>query len=92
MTNKTYSVSLETAEGARRDVTVPSPTDVQAGDAARLLMGEGESIIAITALPRDDNRALDGEPPQSQAAELAPVTRGAAAAPAPPRAPDLDRS
>jgi len=91
MTNKTYSVSLETQEGTRRDVTVLSPTGVQAGDAASPLMVEGDSIVEITEVPENASRDPDGGPPKSQAAELAPVTPGAAAAPQPANFGDADR-
>jgi len=91
MTNKTYSVSLETQNGANRDVTVLSPTGVQAGDAASPLMAEGESIVEIAELRESVLRDIDGEPPKSQAAELAPVTPVAAAAPQPARIGDVDR-
>ena len=91
MTNKTYSVSLETPDGTKRDVTVLSPTGVQAGDAASPLMVEGESIVEIAEMPESTSRDLDGGPPKSQAAELAPVTPGAAAAPQPAHIGDADR-
>lgn len=79
MTLKTYEVTLETASGETRTVTVPSPTGVQAGDAARPLMVEGETVLDITELRGDDGRNLDAAPPKTQAEELAPVTPGAAA-------------
>lgn len=83
MSMKTYSVTLEASDGATRQVRVPSPTDVQAGDAARPLMREDESILTITEVDADGAAPLDAAPPKSQAAELAPVTPGAAAAPQP---------
>ncbi len=79
MSQKTYEVTLQTDAGDTRTVTVPSPTGVQAGDAARPLMAEGEAILAITELPEGDTRDLDGGSPKTQAEELAPVTPGAAA-------------
>lgn len=79
MTLKTYEVTLETASGDTRTVAVPSPTGVQAGDAARPLMRDGETILEITELRGDDGRNLDAAPPKIQAEELAPVTEGAAA-------------
>ena len=82
MTLKTYCVTLASDSGATRDVHVPSPTDVQAGDAARPLMTQGERILSITAL-KDDSQPLDAAPPLSQAAELASETPGMAAAPQP---------
>ncbi len=84
MTMRTYSVTLGAAGAATREVKVVSPTDVQAGDAARPLMTEGESILEIRET-LDDLRTIDAGPPVSQAAELAPVTPGAAAAPDPQR-------
>lgn len=79
MTRKTYQVTLQTPAGDTRTVTVPSPTGVQAGDAARPLMADGEAILTITELPGDDTRDLDGGPPRTQAEEAAGVTPGAAA-------------
>lgn len=81
MTMKTYSVTLGSAAGATRDVAVQSLTDVQAGDAASALANEGEAILAIKEI--DSSPPPDAGPPRSQAAELAPVTSGAAAAPEP---------
>lgn len=81
MSIKTYAVTLGTPGGATRDVRVTSPTDVQAGDAARQLMSEDESILEIRET--DADAPLDAGPPVSQAAELAPVTPGFAAAPQP---------
>ena len=78
MTDKIYEVTLETASGGTRTVTVPSPTGVQAGDAARPLMQEGEFIHGITEVRGDDGRDLDAQTPRTQAEELAPVTPGAA--------------
>ena len=82
MSLKTYSVTLASADGATREVKVASPTDVQAGDAARALMSENESILEI-AESDDAVEAMDAGPPLSQAAELAPVTPGFASAPDP---------
>ena len=83
MSMKTYRVTLAAPGGATREVRVPSPTDVQAGDAARPLMQEDESILSITEVEDDGTRPLDAAPPKSQAAELAPATPGFAAAPQP---------
>jgi len=88
MTMKTYSVTLGASGGATRDVTVASPTDVQAGDAARPLMTQGESILEIRETHAD--ATVDAGPPLSQAAELAPVTPGFAAAPQPNQSGELD--
>ncbi len=79
MSQKSYEVTLQSQTGDTRTVAVPSPTDVQAGDAARRLMADGEAIISITELPEGDTRALDGGLPKTQAEELAPVTPAAAA-------------
>ena len=86
MSMKTYSVTLGAPGGATREVRVPSPTDVQAGDAARPLMQQNESILSIIEVENDASQSLDAAPPKSQAAELAPVTPGAAAAPEPGKA------
>lgn len=83
MSMQTYSVTLGAPGGGTRQVRVPSPTDVQAGDAARPLMQEDESIVSITEIETDASQTLDAPPPKSQAAELAPVTPGVAAAPEP---------
>ena len=77
MTMRFYRVTLE-RDGESRDVRVASPTDVQAGDAASPLMKPGESISAIEEVEDDGTQAADALPPKSQAAELAPVTPGAA--------------
>ena len=90
MTMKTYAVALGSSGGASCEVRVPAPTDVQAGDAARPLAQEGESILEIREIHSHDGQALDADPPKSQAAELASVTPGAAAAPD-PDAPEGDR-
>ena len=79
MSQKTYEVTLQNRTGDTRTVAVPSPTGVQAGDAARPLMVEGEAILAITELPEGDTRELVGGLPKTQAEELAPVSPGAAA-------------
>ena len=71
-------------EGQTREVRVPSLTGVQAGDAAASLARPGEAIQSIEEVEDDGLEQVDGLPPKSQAAELAPVTPGAAAAPAPP--------
>lgn len=75
---KFYSVTLE-GSGGRRDVRVPSPTDVQAADAAALLARPGEAIVEILEVEDDGMQQADGLPPKTQAEELAPVTPGAAA-------------
>jgi hypothetical protein len=75
-----YEVTLERGD-ERRHVRVPSPTDVQAADAAVPLMKPGESIAGIRELEDDGTQQTDAGPPKSQAAEFAPVTPGSAAAP-----------
>ena len=70
-------------DGQTREIRVPSPTGVQAGDAAASLAHPGEAIQSIEEVEDDGLQHADGPPPKSQAAELAPVTPGAAAAPAP---------
>ncbi len=79
MTDKTYEVTVETTSGGTRTVGVPSPTGVQAGDAARPLMQEGEAILGITEVRDDEGRIPDALPPRTQAEELASVTPGVAA-------------
>ena len=75
-----YEVVLE-RDGERRKVRVPSPTDVQAADAAAPLMRPGEAILSIEEVEDDGTQQADALPPKTQAAELASVTPGAAAAP-----------
>lgn len=79
MSLKTYSVTLESSEGVTREVRVQSPTDVQAGDAASALAEDDEGIVSINEI--ENGGIVDAGPPKSQAAELAPVTPGAAAVP-----------
>ena len=88
MSIRTYRVTVRSAGGVSREIRVASPTDVQAGDAARPLMSEDEAILGIEETIEDIG-SVEAGPPLSQAAELAPVTPGAAAAPEPgDRAPD----
>lgn len=75
-----YNVTLERGD-ERRQVRVSSPTDVQAADAARPLMKPGEALGLIEEVDDDGLQHADAGPPKSQAAEFAPVTPGAAAAP-----------
>lgn len=72
-----YRVTLE-RDGALRDVRVPSPTDVQAADAAAPLMRPGEAIASITEIEDDGTQQADGLPPQTQAQAVSEVTPGAA--------------
>lgn len=73
MTMRFYRVTLG-RDGARRDVRVASPTDVQAGDAAAPLMKPGEAIAGIDEVEDDGLQSVDASPPKSQAAEFAEVT------------------
>lgn len=66
-------------DGEERTVRVPSPTSVQAGDAAAALSKPGESILSIEEAQDDGLHHADGQPPKTQAEELAPVTPGATA-------------
>lgn len=79
MSLRLYRVALGQDGGSSRKVHVMSETDVQAGDAAAPLMTEGESILAIEEIEDDGSVVVDAPPAKSQAAELAPVTPGAAA-------------
>lgn len=79
MTMRFYTVTLEKS-GQRREVRVPSPTGVQAADAAAPLMTNGESILSIVEVKDDGLQQADALPPKSQAAEFASVTPGMAAA------------
>ncbi len=72
-----YQVTLE-RDGTRRDVRVPSPTDVQAADAAAPLMRPGEAIAAIVEVEDDGTHEADALPPKTQAEEWAEITPGAA--------------
>lgn len=80
MSLRLYRVALGRDGAPARDVHVMSETDVQAGDAAAPLMRSGEAILSITGIEDDGSVLVDAPPPKSQAAELAPVTPGAAAA------------
>lgn len=79
MAMKFYKVTLR-RDGVDRTVRVPSPTDVQAADAAAPLMREGEEIVGMETLEDDGLQHADALPPKTQAQELAPVTPGMAAA------------
>ena len=67
-------------DGQTREIRIPSLTGVQAGDAAASLAHPGENIQSIEEVEDDGLQQVDAPPPQSQAAELAPVTPGMAAA------------
>lgn len=81
MSLRLYKVALGQEGGPSRQVHVMSETDVQAGDAAASLMRSGEAILSIEEIEDDGSVVVDAPPAKSQAAELAPVTPGAAAAP-----------
>ncbi|WP_312145726.1 hypothetical protein [Brevundimonas sp.] len=76
---KFYEIVVADAEGAERKLRVPSPTEVQAADAAAPLLKAGDSILSIRESPDDGLQAADGPPPKTQAEELAPTTPGMAA-------------
>lgn len=81
MSLRLYRITLGQDGGSSRPVQVMSETDVQAGDAVAPLMAAGEAILSIEEIEDDGSVVVDGPPAKSQAAELAPVTPGAAAAP-----------
>lgn len=81
MNLRLYKVALGQDGGVSRHVHVMSETDVQAGDAAAPLMTADEAILSIEEIEDDGSVVVDAPPARSQAAELAPVTPGAAAAP-----------
>lgn len=80
MTQRLYRVAVSRGNEIR-SLHVLSETDVQAGDAAAPLLSEGDAILSIEEIPDDGTVLVDAPPPKSQAAEFAPVTPGAAAAP-----------
>jgi|GEM_PF-175496 len=88
MTMRYYKVTLVSG-GQTRQVRVPSPTDVQAGDAAAPLMRPDEAIQSIEEVEDAGRQTLDAAPPQTQAEELAPVTPGVAAVPSHRSGPQL---
>ncbi|MEN5364369.1 hypothetical protein [Brevundimonas intermedia] len=81
MTERLYTLRIGQTDGRERSVQVRSETDVQAADAAAPLLSEGETILSISEIPDDGAVVADAPAPRSQAAELAPVTPGVAAAP-----------
>lgn len=76
---KFYEILVADARGDQRKLRVPSPTDVQAADAAAALLHTGESILSIRETPDDGLQRTDGPPPKTQAQESAPITPGMAA-------------
>jgi len=79
MDMKFYEIVVADAHGAERKLRVPSPTDVQAADAAAPLLTSGGSILSIRETPDDGLQRTDGPPSKTQAEELAPTTPGMAA-------------
>jgi len=77
MTMKFYRVTVEGPAG-RRDFRVPSPTDVQAADAASPLLRTGEAIVSMDQVEDDGTQQADALPPRTQAEEAAALTPGAA--------------
>lgn len=65
MTMRIYRVSIRNENGDVRDVTVPSRTDVQAGDAAGPLMKSGEEIVDVVEID-DPLQRVDALPPGTQ--------------------------
>ena len=61
-----YRVTLGAPDGGRRQVKVPSKTDVQAGDAAAGLMRPNESILSIEETD-DPYQEVDAPPAGTQA-------------------------
>lgn len=61
---KFYEIVVADAHGAERKLRVPSPTDVQAADAAAPLLNNGDSILSIRETPDDGLQRTDGPPPQ----------------------------
>ncbi len=86
MSMKLYDITLR-RDGLTRTVRVPSPTDVQAADAASPLMREGEEIIEMKQVEDDGLQHADALPPLTQAQELAPATPGMAARDTPDQRP-----
>lgn len=76
---KFYEIVVDDGRGGERRLRVPSPTDVQAADAAAPLLNSGETILSIRQTPDDGLQRTDGPPPRTQAEELAPTTQGMAA-------------
>lgn len=70
---KFYEIIVGDAQGAERRLRVPSPTDVQAADAAAPLLKEGDFILSIREAHDDGLQVTDGLPPKTQAEELAPT-------------------
>lgn len=65
MSMRIYKVTVGQPEGATRELTVPSKTDVQAGDAAAPLMHPGEAILSVSEV-RDPHQQVDSPPAGTQ--------------------------
>jgi hypothetical protein len=64
MSMKIYRVTIGDGN-TRREVTVPSKTDIQAGDAAAPLLRAGEAILDITET-EDPYQEVDAPPAGTQ--------------------------
>ncbi len=69
MSMRFYKVTLE-RDGATREVTVPSLTDVQAADAAAKLAKPGEAVLSMVEVADDGLQYADGLPAGTQTEEL----------------------
>lgn len=65
MSMRLYRVSIGDESGARREVKVPSKTDVQAADAAAPLLKSGEAILGVVETD-DPYQAVDAPPAGTQ--------------------------
>lgn len=65
MAMRIYRVTIGTPAGDRREIKVPSKTDVQAGDAAVALMKPGETILTVEEID-DPLQQVDGPPAGTQ--------------------------
>jgi hypothetical protein len=68
MSMRFFKVALEGPHG-RREIVVPSPTEVQAGDAAAVEARPGEAIARITEVDSEYQHA-DALPPTTQTAQM----------------------
>lgn len=64
MSMKIYRVTIGD-ENTRREVSIPSKTDIQAGDAAAPLLGPGEAILDIVET-EDPYQEVDAPPAGTQ--------------------------
>ena len=65
MSMRIYRVSVRNEEGQVRQVTVPSKTDIQAGDTAGPLMKSGEEIVEVIEID-DPLQRVDAPPAGTQ--------------------------